>query len=476
MAKNTTKQNEVIDYFDAALLYVYANSWQNRQNDDLRKLNRLAKRVTEAIERWPISLNDELKARSYFQVMDGLQARNRSKTTPQTYKDRVYWTVTNPLEINISAVYAQHRDMLVDIFIRLNNLAYEMVEISEEVCEFWQVEFSMRRYARFLAKRHCLPVNYAMLAGIVARHIYHANHPDTYGMQDEPSEFLKKIDLYVERSGRDFEHFQRMELIRRLIEELETEAKQLDIRIDRHYEWGLLADIDLTCLKVLILYKEANYQGSLVDSKFDRNQIHLRRTRNVNFDELKTLQGFLKAKSPPVPDSHNYIFNTDQDDVRICGYRDRNSLALRIPFDTSPDKAIALVNQFKRNLRKHLPDRLYSFDDSSKYDEVNKMLSVWDEPYKRMVIKNKGSILGLLVGLLCDHIFKFWKGKKPPGTKREIYSVDDAIETTIDILKEHGFSYDAETIPKSRTAARRKIAAIPTILDFDSQPKAVSRG
>ncbi|WP_333985279.1 hypothetical protein [Ectopseudomonas khazarica] len=475
MAKNTTQQNEVINYFDAALLYVYANSWQNRRNDDLRKLNCLAKRVTEAIERWPINLSDELKTRSYFQVMDSLQARNRRKTTLRVYKDRVYWTVTNPLGIKVLAVYAQHRDRLVDIFIRLNNLAYEMVEVSEEVCEFWQVESSMRRYARFLAQRHCLPINYAMLAGIVARHIYDANHPDTYGMQDEPSEFLKKIDLYVKRSGRDFESFQRMVLIRRLVEDFEAEAKQLDIGIDRHYEWGLLADIDLTCLKVLILYKEANHQGKLVDSKFDQSQIHLRKTRKVNFDELKVLQGFLKAKSPPVPDSHHYIFNTDQDDVRICGYRDRGSLSLRIPFDTSPDKAIALVNQFKRNLRKHLSDRLYNSDDNSKCNEVSKILSAWDDPYKRMIIKNKGSILGLLAGLLCDHIFIFWKGKKPPGAKREIHSVDDAIETTMDILKEHGFSYDAETVPKSRTAARRKIAAIPTILDFDPQPIAVSR-
>ena len=237
MAKNTAQQNEVIDYFDAALLYVYANSWQSRQNDDLSKLDKLANRVTEAIEHWPITLNDEIKSRSYFQVMDALQARNRNKNKSPAYKGRIYWTVINPLDIKLSELHVQHRDFLVDIFVKLNNLAYEMVEISEESCEFWQVESSMRRYARFLAQRHGLPINYAMLANIVARHIYHANHADTYGMLDEPSEFLKKIDTYVKKSERDFEHFQRMMLIRRLTEELESEAKQLNIKIDKHYEW-----------------------------------------------------------------------------------------------------------------------------------------------------------------------------------------------------------------------------------------------
>lgn len=463
MAKNTTQQNEIIDYFDAALLYVYANSWQSRQNDHLRKLKQLAKRVTEAIERWPITLNDELKSRSYFQVMDGLQARNRNKTNPPIYKDGIYWTVTYPLDIKLSELHAQHRDLLVDIFVRLNKLAYEMVEISEGTCEFWQIESSMRRYARFLAQRHGLPINYAMLANIVAQYIYHTNHADTYSMLDEPSEFLKKIDIYVKKSERDFEHFQRMMLSRRLTEELESEAKQLDIKIDKHYEWGLLANINVTCLKILILYKEANHQKSLIDSKFDPEQAYSKQPKNVNFDELKNLQIFLKAKPSSLPDSHNYIFNTDQTDVRISSYRERGSLALCIPFGTSPDKAIALVDQFKRKVRARILDKL---DDRSKYDKARKIFSTWDEPYKRMMIKNKGSILGLLAGLLCDHIFIFWKGEIPPSTKRKINTVNDAIETTLDILKEHGFLYDAETVPKSRTAARRKIAAIPTILDF----------
>lgn len=467
MAKNTAQQNEVIDYFDAALLYVYANSWQSRQNDDLSKLDKLANRVTEAIERWPITLNDKLKSRSYFQVMDALQARNRNKNKSPAYKDRIYWTVINPLGIKLSELHVQHRDFLVDIFVKLNNLAYEMVEISEESCEFWQVESSMRRYARFLAQRHDLPINYAMLANIVARHIYHANHADTYGMLDEPSEFLKKIDTYVKKSERDFEHFQRMMLIRRLTEELESEAKQLNIKIDKHYEWGLLADINITCLKVLILYKEANLQQKLIDSKFNPKQCCSKQPKNVDFDGLKALQTFLKAKPTQLPDSHNYIFNTDQIDVRISGYRERGSLALCIPFGTSPDKAIALMDQFKRKLRMRILEKTDDIDDRSKSDKAIKKLSVWDEPYKRMMINNKGSILGLLAGLLCDHIFTFWKGKIPPSTKRKIKSVSDATETTLDILKEHGFLYDAETIPKSRTAARKKIAAIPTILDCE---------
>lgn len=467
MAKNTAQQNEVIDYFDAALLYVYANSWQSRQNDDLSKLNKLANRVTEAIERWPITLNDELKSRSYFQVMEALQAKNRNKNNSPAYKDRIYWTVTNPLGIKLSELHVQHRDFLVDIFVKLKNLAYEMVEISEESCEFWQIESSMRRYARFLAQRHGIPINYAMLANIVARHIYHANHADTYGMLDEPSELLKKIDIYTKKSERDFKHFQRMILIRRLTEELESEAKQLNIKIDKHYEWGLLADIDLTCLKVLILYKEANLQQKLIDSKFKPEQCFSKQPKNVNFDGLKTLQSFLKAKPTQLPDSHNYIFNTNQIDVRISGYRERGSLALCIPFGTSPDKAIALVDQFKRKLRMRILAKTDDIEDRYKSDKARKKLSVWDDPYKRMMINNKGSILGLLAGLLCDHIFTFWKGEIPPSTKRKIKSVSDATETTLEILEEHGFLYDAETIPKSRTAARKKIAAIPTILDFE---------
>lgn len=465
MAKNTTQQNEVIDYFDAALLYVYANSWQRRQNDDLRKLAQLAKRVSEAIECWPITMNDKLKSRSYYQVMDGLQAINRN-TPPTVYNDQIYWTVTYPLDIKLPELHAQHRDLLVEIFVKLNNLAYEMAETFEGACEFWQIESSMRRYACSLAQKHGLPINYAMLANIVARHIYHANHADTYGMLDDPSEFLKKIDIYVKKSERDFEHFQSMMLSRRLTEELELEARQLDIKIDKHYEWSLLADIDITCLSVLILYKEANHQEKLTDSKFDQEQICSTQPKNVNFDELKTLQIFLKSKPSTHPDAHNYVFNTDQTDVRISGYRERDSLALCIPFGTSPDKAIAMVDQFKRNLRVRILEKFDDIEDRSKSAKASKIFSAWDEPYKRMMIKNKGSILGLLAGLLCDHIFTFWKGKIPPSTKRKINFVNDAIETTLDILKEHGFLYDAETVPKSRTAARRKIAAIPTILDF----------
>ncbi|PHN22804.1 hypothetical protein [Pseudomonas sp. ICMP 561] len=466
MAKNTTQQNEVIDYFDAALLYVYANSWQSRQNDDMSKLRHLAKRVTEAIEHWPINLSDELKSRSYYDVMDGLQARNRNKTTTPIYKDRIYWTATYPSDIKLSKLYAQRRDLLLDIFVKLNNLAYEIVEISEEKCEFWQIESSMRRYARFLAQKHDLPINYAMLANIVARHIYHVNHADTYGTLDDPSELLKKIDIYVKKSERDFEHFQRMLRCRRLIEELETDAKQLDIKIDKNYEWGLLANIEITCLKVLILYKEANLQKSLIDSKFNPEQLGSKEPKNINFDQLKTVQKFLKAKTSSLPDSRNYIFNTDHTDVRISGFRERASLALCIPFGTSPDKTIALVNQFKQKIRARILDKLDDIDDRSKSDEASNFFSAWDEPYKRIMIKNKGSILGLLAGLLCDHIFTFWKDEIPPGTKRKIDSVNDAVETTLDILKQHGFLYDAETVPKSRTAARRKIAAIPTILDI----------
>lgn len=466
MAKNTAQQNEVIDYFDSALLYVYAKSWQNRQNDDLIKLDQLARQVTKAIESWPIAMDDDQRSKMYFEVMDGLRAINKIKTKRLPYKDRIYWTTNNPLGVNLPQLHIRHYDKLLDISIALNNLAYEMVDVSDEICELWQVKASMQKYACCLADRYELPINYGMLASIIERHVYHVNHVDTYGTLDEQAELLNRIKTYIKKSERDFEKFKRMILRRRLIDQLEPEAKKLDIKIDQHYCWGLLPRVELTPLKLLKLYQKMNFQRELSDVKFNPEQVLPEQPTDLSFNKLKELQSFFMAKPTPATDFKNYILNTDRDDVRIHGYKEQGSLALCIPYNTPADKAIVLIDQFKRQVRQSILDNLDETGDITKTNKAKVDFSVWNVPYKRAIITNKGSILGLLAGLLCDHIFLYWKGETLPNTGQKITSVEDAICAAVEILKQHGFTYDAETVPKSRTTARKKIRDIPHILSF----------
>lgn len=209
-----------------------------------------------------------------------------------------------------------------------------------------------------------------------------------------------------------------------------------------------------------------NFQRELSDVKFNPEQVLPEQPTDLSFNKLKELQSFFMAKPTPAIDFKNYILNTDRDDVRIHGYKEQGSLALCIPYNTPADKAIVLIDQFKRQVRQSILDNLDETGDITKTNKAKVDFSVWNVPYKRAIITNKGSILGLLAGLLCDHIFLYWKGETLPNTGQKITSVEDAICAAVEILKQHGFTYDAETVPKSRTTARKKIRDIPHILSF----------
>jgi hypothetical protein len=451
--KNPPEHNQVIDAFDAIITFSYAYEWQKLQNNEVDKLFELRDLISSHIENEApyIFIMPKERESAVIQILNKLKQAAKDDSCPKAVDFDDVWLnkPRNLTGIYLAQKHSEKFDCIVmlamSVVKSLNRLLPD--ELKPSVPKE-QVGAMLEKLCKEMPYDFKVPIHKELLTSRLHQYFL-GTFASEQGTFKEVNAYRKLVDSYCKEAERRLVKMVEENVIGNSVIHFFTQAKGINIEIDRYYPWALICYGVMDYQDLLAWYSSVNALGLVEDSQYEGGKTLDDVSRKSELVQiLQKGLSYRQYPSSPKDGIQRYMFDSNRAPIIIDGKPLQNHLVMALPYD----KPISDLQDNLRNYARYLGNEATSYSHTYSHifefeDTVNSAMEYrkLDIPYRKLALSNAGSVLQDICSLLCLQFERssIDKPKKYQLKKRQRKDVHELIEG-------HGFKYKEETVETVR--------------------------
>jgi|GEM_PF-1653127 len=465
MPRIDSEEEHCIDIFDQIITYSYACEWQKLQNDSIDKLLALSDEISLYIEKRDkiscvssvdnkqfhvsvLFVTAEEKQRARFSVLNILSDAVHNEHCPSPIDLKKLW-LNKPKKLGGHYLDTKHNSMfdkyiilVIYVCIKLNK------SLSKELKPFVTVEqvgVIFDKTFREDQEIYSMPIYRDLLVSKIHQHYLKSFALEQNTFQEvAASEQL--IKHYFKEALEEFVRMAKDIFLKKAAQRFFSSAKQIKLDIDKYYSWAMITDCQHDNSVLLSWYAAVNSVELVNDGRYKSiNNKSSSKTldltlQNILDEKISYMYSLFNQKKW----SQRYLFDSTTTPIVIDGKTVQNHLVMTLPYD----KPLPNLANRLRNYQRYISNKIYSYaqtyGQSPEYEtEVNtaNLDRKIKNPYKKITVSDKGSILKHICTLLCLQY------ESSPEHKNKLKK--QLLPDIMTLINNHGFSYSQDSVKKT---------------------------